>query len=87
MQQEPVIVRLTTIFREVFDDDTIEVSRATTAADVEEWDSLSHIRLVVSAERAFGIRFHTGEIADLQNVGEFIDLIEAKLVNAPASRL
>jgi acyl carrier protein len=87
MPQEPIIVRLTTIFRDVFDDDTIHLSRTMTAADIEEWDSLSHIRLVVSAERAFGVRFDTGEIADLQNVGEFIDLIESKLVNVPANRI
>ena len=67
--------RLTGIFRELFDDESLELSRETTAEDVEGWDSLTHVELLVEIERAFGIRFNTGEVAGLSNVGEMADLI------------
>ena len=67
------------IFREVFDDDTITVNDATTAADIEEWDSLEQINLLFSMEQRFGIKFAVAEVEGLQNVGEMVDLIERKL--------
>jgi acyl carrier protein len=67
--------RLTGIFRELFDDESLELRRETTAEDVEGWDSLTHVELLVEIERAFGIRFNTGEVAGLANVGEMVDLI------------
>ena len=67
--------RLTGIFRELFDDDGLALTRGTTAEDVEGWDSLTHVELLVEIERAFGIRFNTGEVAGLSNVGEMADLI------------
>lgn len=70
--------RLTPIFREVFDNDAIVVAPAMTAAEVEEWDSLSHIRLMVAIEQAFGIRFSTAEISSFKNVGELARCIEGK---------
>lgn len=79
MDQTAITEKLTEVFRDVFDDDTLLVSRSMTAEDVEEWDSLSHIRLIVSAEQAFGVRFTSSEITDLENVGEFIDLVAQKL--------
>jgi acyl carrier protein len=71
--------RLTDIFRSIFDDDTIEVHDAMTAADVEEWDSLNHINLLIAIERAFDVRFTTTEVGNLANVGEFIVLLKSKL--------
>lgn len=85
MARESVIVRLTAVFQEVFDDETLQIFPEMTAEDVEEWDSLNHIRLVVSAEQAFGVQFNSGEISDLENVGEFIDLIESRLTNVPSN--
>jgi acyl carrier protein len=70
---------LTEVFRDVFDDDTIELTPDTTARDIEGWDSAAHVSLVVAAEMRFGIRFRTAELESLHNVGEFADLIEAKL--------
>ena len=49
-----------------------------TAEDVEEWDLLSHIRLIVAAEREFGVSFSSSEVANLENVGQFVDLIVAR---------
>ncbi len=70
---------LNEIFRQVFDDDTIVVTRATTANDIEEWDSLTHINLAVAVEVRFKIKFALGELQTLKNVGEMIDLINKKI--------
>ena len=67
------------IFRQVFDDDSLVVTRATTAKDIEEWDSLSHMNLVLAVETYFGIKVALGELRSLKNVGEMADLIARKL--------
>jgi acyl carrier protein len=67
----------------VFDDDDVVVNAATTAADVEGWDSVSNIEVLVALEREFGIRFNTGEMATLANVGQLVALIASRL---PQSR-
>ena len=76
MDQEAVWNRLTQIFRDVFDDDEITIGPETVAEDILEWDSLSNIQLLVAIEKAFsGIKFNTGEVANLKNVGEMVDII------------
>ena len=67
-----------TIMRDVFDLPELQVTPALTAQDVEEWDSISHISLVVALEKEFSIRFALGELQSLQNVGEMLVLIEKK---------
>lgn len=74
-----VRAKLQDVFRDVFDDDGIEISASTTAKDVDGWDSLNHVNLVVAVEKKFGIKFTTKEVNKLANVGEFMDLIERKL--------
>ena len=66
------------IFQEVFDDDDLLIESSTAAADVDGWDSLAHIRLVVAIEREFNMRFSASEISDLENVGEMCNLIISK---------
>ncbi len=78
MEKTQVYSRLTAVFREVFDEDELNLTRQTTADDVDGWDSLSHIRLVLAVTKAFGVRFSASEIGNLKNVGEFADLIEKK---------
>jgi acyl carrier protein len=78
MSNNDIYARLTDIFHDVFDDDTIQVTPTLTADDVDEWDSLSHIRLVVAIEKKFGLKFSAAEVARLKNVGEFVALIESK---------
>ena len=73
-----VYSRLTTIFRDVFDDDAIVPNATMTASDVPAWDSLSNIRLVVAVEMEFGIQFTTGEVAGLKDVGEFVSVIKSR---------
>jgi acyl carrier protein len=79
MEDAEIRARLTEIFREVFDDETIEIRNEMTAKDVEEWDSLNHINLIVAVERNFKVRFTTKEVTNVANVGEFIALLKGKL--------
>jgi acyl carrier protein len=78
MDSVTIYSRLTPIFREVFDDDGIELFPEMTAVDVTEWDSLSNIRLVVAVEEEFKIQFTTGEVAGLKNVSEFVSVIQKR---------
>ena len=75
---ESIMNDLIPIFQNVFDDDDLVVDQNTTSADVEGWDSLAHIRLIVSIERALNIRFAASEIATLANVGELARVILQK---------
>jgi acyl carrier protein len=75
-----IVERMTRIFREVFDDDTIEIRDDMTSKDIEQWDSLMHIDLIYGIEKEFGIVFSTGEAGSaLKNVGELRTLVEGKL--------
>ncbi len=79
MENNELIDRITSIFREVFDDDSLILNENMNASDIDEWDSLTHIRLIVSHEIEFGVKFSIMEVGDLENVGEFINLLESKL--------
>ena len=76
---------LTQVFHDVFDDDTIVLRPDLTASDVDGWDSLAHVRLLLTVERKFGIKFNAVEAGKLKNVGELTQLIESKL-SAPARK-
>jgi acyl carrier protein len=78
MEEAQLYSKLTAIFREVFDEDELNVTPQTTADDLDGWDSLSHIRLVLAISKAFGVKFSASEIGNLKNVGEFASLIEKK---------
>lgn len=83
MTTDEIYARLTPIFRDVFDDPELQPRPEMVADDVDAWDSLSHIRLILSVEKAFRINFSTAEIGRAQNVGEFVDMIRVKLTAAP----
>ena len=70
--------RLNDIFRDVFDDDSISVTANTTAADIEDWDSLSHITLIGAVEDEFGMKFSMKEVVEMKNVGELISIVTAR---------
>ena len=74
-----VYEKLTTVFRDVFDEDDIVLEPTTTADDVDGWDSLNHIRLVLAVSKAFGVKFSAAEVGELKDVGEFVELIRTKL--------
>ena len=67
--------RLNEVFQNVFDDEDITVTRETTADDIEDWDSLEHIRLIAAVEREFGVKFTMKEVSSMKNVGEMMDII------------
>lgn len=78
MTKKEIYQRLTDVFRDVFDDDSIEICDATTADDIEDWDSIEHITLVGAVESEFGIRFKMGEVSGMKNVGEMVKIIEER---------
>lgn len=79
MQQQEIYAQLTTVFHDLFDDDTIVLTPGLTAADVPEWDSFNHINLIVAIEARFGVKFKTAELESMQTVGHLADLIQSKL--------
>ena len=79
MEPSNIKKKLTEIFQDVFDDPSLEISDKTTANDIEDWDSLTHIRLIIAVEKKFGVNFITKDIKSLENVGDFINLISKKL--------
>ena len=79
MESTEIYKRLTNVLHEVFDDDDIVARPELAASDVEGWDSLKHIRLIVSVEKAFQIRFSASEVSSLKNVGGLATLIQSKV--------
>ncbi|MDD2354925.1 MAG: acyl carrier protein [Lachnospiraceae bacterium] len=79
MTRGEIFNKLTGVFRDVFDDETITIGEETTAADIDGWDSLEHINLIAAAEEEFGVKFSMGEVVTLKNVGQMVDLISKKL--------
>jgi acyl carrier protein len=80
---EQIYQRLTEIFHEVFEDQSIVPTPEMKASDVPDWDSLNHINLIVAVEARFKIKFKSTELESLRNVGHLVELIERKLNAAP----
>jgi acyl carrier protein len=78
MNGEQILAKTTSVFRDVFDDPSVVITRQTTAADIFGWDSLTHINLIVAIEGEFKIKFTLVEIKPLKNVGDMLDLIQSK---------
>ena len=79
MERTEIFEKLNEIFVDVLDLDEVELTDATTADDIEEWDSLSHVQLVVAIENAFGVKFTALEIMKWKNVGEMVSTMEEKI--------
>lgn len=73
------VEKLQEVFRDIFDDDEMVITKEMSAKDVEDWDSLTHMQLIIAVEGEFGVKFTTNEIMGLKNVGEFIDCLERKI--------
>jgi len=76
MTDEQIWASVTSVFQSVFDRDSIEVGPATTANDIEEWDSLNHVQLIVAIEAEFKIRFRPVEVAAFENVGDMVQALK-----------
>lgn len=81
MTAEEIKAKANTIFRKVFNDNTIEVHDGLTAKDVERWNSMTHLTLIATVEEEFGIKFKLKELIGMKNVGELLRLIETKTAN------
>lgn len=79
MERKDIYSKLNEIFIDVLDLDEVELTDDTSANDIEEWDSLSHIQLIVAVEKTFGIKFTSLEIMKWKNVGEMVDSILEKI--------
>lgn len=75
LSREEVFGRVTEIFRDVFDDEDLEINDSTNSEDIEDWDSLEHIQLIVGMEKEFKVKFDIKTVNSLENVGQMIDLI------------
>ncbi len=79
MTREEVFAGINEVFQDVFDDEEICVGETTTSADVEGWDSLEHINLIVAIEKRFHMKFNMGEVTTMKNVGEMADIILSRI--------
>ena len=79
MTREEVFEEVRRIFRDNFDDEDLVVVDETNSGDIEDWDSIEHINLVIAMEKKFGLKFDIKEVGKLANVGEMVDLIVAML--------
>ncbi len=72
LESDQILDRLTAVFREIFDDDAITLSNETVADDIEEWDSLNQIKLILQCERVFGVKLKARDVNTLDNVGAMV---------------
>ena len=79
MEKKALLREVNKIFIDVLDDDTIVLREETTADDIEEWDSLNHVRLIIALEKHFNIRFTSSEIRRFKNVGDMCEAITSKV--------
>ncbi len=79
MKREEIMAAMQLIFRDLFDDISIEITDTTTADDIKGWDSLEHVNLIVMVEKRFKVKFTMDEILALKNVGNMADLVLKKL--------
>ena len=77
--EKEIYERLNKVFRDIFDDETIEVNASTTSDDIEDWDSLEHINLIVAVEQEFGMKFNMNEVTTMKNVGEMVSIIKSRI--------
>ena len=75
MNEQQIFDAVQNIFRDNFDDDSLVLTRETTADDIEDWDSLEQINLLTAIEKKFNIKFKLADVRDLKNVGDLLDLV------------
>jgi acyl carrier protein len=79
MNRRNIFLGVQEVFRDIFDDDNLEIINETNSDEIEDWDSLNHINLVSAIEKEFKIKFALGELMTLQDVGAMIDLMYEKI--------
>lgn len=79
MNREEIYNKLERVFKDIFDDEDITIKDNTTSSDIDGWDSLEHINLIVAIEKEFGIKFNMSEVTSMHNVGEMVDIIISRI--------
>lgn len=79
MKRDEIMQVLATVFCDIFDDDNLQITEKTCADDIDDWDSLNHINLIVGIEKRLNLKFSLAELKLLENVGDMIELILRKL--------
>lgn len=79
MEEQEILSQVVEIFKDELDNEEIELTMESTAKDIEDWDSLSHIHLMVAIEKHFKIRFTSSEISNFKNVGEMVESVKNRL--------
>lgn len=79
MTRQDVYEELTKVFKDIFDDEELMICDETTAKDIDDWDSLEQINLVVAVEKKFNIKFKMDEVSHFENVGEMVDIIMQRM--------
>ncbi len=74
-----IMTELNGVFRQLFEDESLVVTRTTTADDIDDWDSITHMILITAVEKKFGVKFSIAELTTLNMVGDLADLVEKKL--------
>jgi acyl carrier protein len=82
LTKDQILEQLTRIFRSVFDDDTLKLTPSSSAHEIEEWDSLNQIKIILACEHAFKIKLNPRKISTLENVGQMLDYLERELAAA-----
>jgi len=77
-KEKQILIKLQNIFRVIFDDDSIKLNSNTTAEDIEEWDSLNQIRIILACEKEFSVKLNPREINDFVNIGEMVEHLFSK---------
>ena len=78
MNRNEILEKLTDIFRDVFDEEDMTITEETSAKDIEDWDSLMHISLIMAIENTFNMKFAMDEVVNLKNVGGIVDILARK---------
>jgi len=74
-----ILSKMQDIIRDIFDDESIVLTTDTTAADIEDWDSVTNMIIIEEVEKTFSIRFTTSELMSIKNIGEYVDCITKKI--------
>ena len=82
MNHTEILNQINTIFRRVFENDSLQIQMETSADDVDEWDSLNHTVMIVEVEKHFNIKFKLKEVLSFQNVGDMVNIIHSKVTSA-----
>lgn len=79
MTNEQIYEALNEVFQDIFDDESITVTEKTSANDIEDWDSLEHINLIVAVEKRFSMKFSMPEVTGMKDVGEMVEIIKERV--------